>query len=142
MLRPYVWCIASRFRSILHGMERIALLHNRLQLTITIVLLVITCWGLVNFFRNGAVGRLYASMLTIAGLLLLAEGLLGLALLFGSRQPARLVLHLVYGTLAVLALPLAYLMSRARSERTRLMIFSLTSLFLVGIVIRAYETGL
>jgi len=122
-------------------MERIALLHNRLQLTITIVLLIVTCWGALNVLRNGVVGRLYGSILSIAGLLLLMEGLLGLILLFGSQQSAHLVLHLVYGTLAVVALPLAYLISRERSERTRLMIFSLTCLFLVGIAIRAYETG-
>jgi C-3',4' desaturase CrtD len=93
-------------------MERIALLHNRLQFTITIVLLVLTCWGAFNLLRKASVGRAYGALLAIAGLLLLAEGLLGVFLLFGAQQPARLALHLVYGGLAVLALPLAYLVGR------------------------------
>jgi hypothetical protein len=122
-------------------MERIALLHNRLQFTITIVLLVLTCWGAFNLLRKASVGRAYGALLAIAGLLLLAEGLLGVFLLFGAQQPARLALHLVYGGLAVLALPLAYLVGRGRNERTQLTIYSAVSLFLVAMTIRAYETG-
>lgn len=122
-------------------MERISLLHTRLQVTLVLVMLVLTLWGLINFLRQAGVGRYYEAGLSIGGLLAIAESLLGIPLLFGAEQPARLFLHIVYGIVAAAGLPAAYLYNRGRRGRAEALVYAGVSLFLLGIAIRAYETG-
>lgn len=121
-------------------MSRLALLHSRLQVTIAIALAVLVLWGLLCAVR-GKVGRGYMAALAIGQLLLVAEGLLGLVLLFGASTPARLALHIVYGVVAALVLPGTALYNRGRSGRWEALIYAAAALFLLGIAIRAYQTG-
>ena len=122
-------------------MERLIQLHSRLQATIALVMLILAVWGMVSYLRGVGVGQAYRAALAVGGLLMLAEGLLGLLLLTGEAQPARLALHIVYGVVGVLSLPLAALYGRGRSGPSQSLIYGLVCLFLLGVAIRAYATG-
>ncbi len=122
-------------------MEHIAQLHMRLQVTILLVMLVLTGWGLLNYLRKLPVTSNYQAGLIIGQLLLLSEALLGLILLFRGAFPARFSLHLIYGAVAVLCLPAAFLYTRGRDGRFTGLIYAGTCLFLAGVAIRAFETG-
>lgn len=122
-------------------MERIALLHSRLQFTISAVLAALLIWGLVAALR-GRVGQGYTAALWVAQLLIIAQSLLGLVLLFGDVALGPLALHIVYGLVAVSCLPAAFLYNRGRASRWEALVFAAVCLFLLGIVIRAFETAL
>lgn len=117
-------------------MERLLALHARLQFTILLVLIGLLLWGLLCALR-ARLGQAYLATLAIAQLLLVAEGLLGVLLLFGTNAPGRLVLHIVYGTVALLLLPAVYLYNRGRSHRWQALAYAATALFLAGVTMRA-----
>jgi hypothetical protein len=121
-------------------MERIALLHSRLQLTISGVLVALIIWGLLSAWR-GRVGQGYLAAIWVAELLLVAQALLGLALLVAGGQPARVALHIIYGVVAVVCLPAALAYNRGRATRWEALVFAAACLFLLGVVIRAFETA-
>ena len=121
-------------------MDRIAQLHSRLQVTISLVLAALIVWGLICYARGG-LGRGYGAGLAVAELLILAECALGLILLLSGALPAGLALHIVYGAVAALVLPGVHLFNRGRRGRWEALTFAAACLFLLGVAIRAYQTG-
>ncbi|NJN17293.1 MAG: hypothetical protein HC822_13995 [Oscillochloris sp.] len=121
-------------------MERIVRLHSSLQATITLTLLVLVGWGMLAAIRGG-VDRGYLGALAVAQLLLTAEAFLGLILFIAGGAPGRLALHLIYGAVAILILPAAWLWLRDHRGRRNALSYSAICLFLAGIAIRAFETG-
>lgn len=121
-------------------MLRIALLHARLQITISLLLAILVLWGLVCALRS-RVGQGYLVGLAIAQLLLMSQALLGLLLIFGNTQPARFALHIVYGIVGVTCLPGVYFYNGRRTGRWEALTYAGVTLFLLGIVIRSFETG-
>ncbi len=123
-------------------MLRLMLLHDRLQVTITLVLLVLAAWGLILFLRGKTGGNGYRAALTVAALLIGSEVLLGILLLFAGLRPPGLAMHLVYGFVAVTAIPALLLYTRDRTGRMNALISALVSLLLAGVAVRAWETGI
>jgi hypothetical protein len=121
-------------------MDRIAQLHSRLQITVSLVLVALIVWGLICYTR-GALSRGYGAGLAIVELLIVAEGALGLILLGSGAMPRGLALHIVYGAVAALVLPAVHLLNRGRRGRWEALTFAAACLFLLGIAIRAYQTG-
>lgn len=120
--------------------ERIYQLHSRLQLTLSALLALLVLWGLVCAWRS-RVGQGYLAALWVAQLLIGAQCLLGVLLLAGNLGAAgSLALHIVYGIVALLCLPGAFAYNRGRTGRWEALVFATVSLFLLGVVIRAFET--
>jgi uncharacterized membrane protein YfhO len=122
-------------------MERLASLHANLLFTILIVLIIALIWSGVAALAARPMSRGLTSLLWIAGLLIAAECAIGVVLLSGGLQPARLELHVIYGVVALGALPAAARYTRDHLPRTQQLTFALTCLFLVAIVLRALETA-
>ena len=123
------------------GMAFLLTMHARLVITITVVFLALAIWGLVAFLRGRPVAQRYRAGLWIGWLLLLAEALIGVALLAAGRRAYRQELHLIYGAVAVLTLPAAALYLRRRSPRWTPLALAGVCLFLCGIALRALATG-
>jgi hypothetical protein len=121
-------------------MERILLLHGRLQLTIAALLALLLLWGLACALL-GRVGRGYLAGLWVAQLLIIAQCVLGLALVVGGARTPGLPLHSVYGVVAALCLPAALGYNRGRAGRWEALIYAAACLFLLGVVARAYQTA-
>lgn len=121
-------------------MERILLLHGRLQVTIAVLLAILLAWGLICALQ-GRVGRHYLAGLWVAQLLILAQGALGLALLAGGPRAPGLPLHIVYGVVAALCLPAALGYNRGREGRWEALIYAAACLFVLGVLARAYQTA-
>lgn len=122
-------------------MLQVLSLHSRLQATITLVMLALAVWGLINYLRGQPVTSNYTAGLAIGQLLLMAEALLGVILLFGGFVPSQAALHIIYGIVAVLCLPFIYLYVRMRDERVAGLFYAGACLFLAGGAIRAFETA-
>ncbi len=123
-------------------MERIILLHSRLQLTIAATLVVMIVWGLIGALRR-EIGPGYRGMLWVTQLLIIAEALLGLPILvqFSGFGFGRMVMHMVYAGLALTGLPLTLYYNRGRTARRQALIFAGICFLLLGVVIRAYQTA-
>ncbi|MEM8533556.1 MAG: hypothetical protein AAGF95_22130 [Chloroflexota bacterium] len=116
-------------------------MHSRLLITLMLVFITLTVWGIVNHLRRAPTSRTYMSVLVIGELLLVAQFIIGFVLLFNGRQAYATGLHIVYGFLAVLIIPTVHLYIRDRARNWDNLIYAITSAFICGIAIRALETG-
>lgn len=115
------------------------LVHLLLGRSVVFFLLICGLWGvLAHFGRAPADGRYY-STLVLAELLLVAQALLGIGLVLLGRMPPD-VMHLAYGGLAAMVLPVAYNQAIQRGWSPALTC-GLASLFIWGLAIRAFTTS-
>jgi hypothetical protein len=122
-------------------MATLAVLHARLLVTILLFFGALSIWGFISYLRGRSISGSYKGALAIGELLMLAEFVIGVLLLFGGAQPARLSIHILYGIVAVIALPGAFAYTRGRDDRWELLIYVTVCLFLCGIALRALGTG-
>ena len=121
-------------------MDVVLLFHDRLATTVILFFLVVGLWGLIEFARGGAIGGNIAGMLVIGQILVVVQGLLGMALFVWGDRPDDMV-HLLYGFTAALVLPFLWSYVRDRAPRQGLLLYSLVALFIVGLAIRGMTTG-
>ncbi len=115
--------------------------HARLANAVILYMVVVGLWALGALLtRRGLSGSLVATLLIAEGLILV-QGLFGVLLLLSGSRPANL-LHLLYGVAAAISLPAALAYTRDRSERTRLLVFAFTALWIVGLAIRGIMTAM
>ena len=122
-------------------MATLQFIHARLSITVLLFMLALGAWGLWTYLRGeGITGSLWGA-LVIGEILIVVEGLLGVALFLGGYRPARTAVHLLYGVFLAVALPGVFSYTRGRSARGEALIFGLVALFLAGVAIRARVTG-
>ncbi len=97
-------------------------------------------WGLISFARGQNLSGNLAGTFIIGQALVVTQGVAGVLLVaMDGRRPA--LVHYLYGTTAVLVLPLAWSYARERDSRQALLIYSLVALFVAGVAIRGMTTG-
>ncbi|NJO83111.1 MAG: hypothetical protein HC828_10010 [Blastochloris sp.] len=116
-------------------------MHANLLFTIVFFLLIIGGWGVINHIRKRVTTRGYHSALAIGELLLLAEFIIGVLLFTTGLRAYRMSVHIIYGVVAIIAIPAVYLYLRGRDTRWEQLIYAMTCLFLSAIALRALETG-
>ncbi|NOZ29411.1 MAG: hypothetical protein GXP39_15355 [Chloroflexi bacterium] len=114
--------------------------HDRLANTVLLYLLAMTLWGWWRFLRRRGVDGSYWGALVIVELVLIVQGGLGGFLWLQGIRPARSI-HVLYGVMSILALPTAYAYTRGRGERAEMLLYSVVTLILIGLVLRAMMTG-
>jgi hypothetical protein len=114
-------------------------LHGRAATAIVLYLSIVGLWGLFLGLRGSGPTSNFIGALVIAEIAAIAQGLLGIALLF-SRPPSQ-SLHVLYGFALALALPLAASIVRKRERRTASLTFGLVALFAAGLAIRGITTA-
>lgn len=115
--------------------------HARLANTALLFCLLMAAWGAWRFVRKQGLGGSYWGALIIAEVLILAQGGLGAYLWFSGLRPLRGGIHVLYGVVSALAIPLVYAYTRGREERPEMLMYSVTFLILAGLVLRAMVTG-
>ena len=115
------------------------MIHLLLTQAIILYLFVCTVWGAITAIRRRPVSPSYRGTLLIAEGLYVVQAVVGASLLIGGNAP-RDPLHYLYGFLGVAILPaiLGYL---ERGKHRESLWLALTSLFLLGVAIRAWMTG-
>jgi hypothetical protein len=96
-------------------------------------------WGLVAYRRDAPPGRWFMQALAFAQTLVIAQATLGLLLVSSGHRPAD-KLHFVYGLLPLAAISYPYAL-RGEDGRRNLLYFSVGSLLVAALGIRAYMTG-
>lgn len=115
-------------------------LHQGFSRVVLVYSLLMALWGLFLYARGSNPSGGYLGALVLAEGVAILQGLIGLVLVLQGHRPAD-ALHYLYGVVAVLVLPGAYLYSSRGTERRDSLIFGLAGLFLVGVAIRGIATG-
>jgi hypothetical protein len=114
------------------------LFHLLLGRSVVFFMLICGVWGvLAHFGRLPADGRYY-STLVLAELLVVVQALLGIVLLLLGRAPID-TMHILYGGLAAVVLPVAYSYA-VRQRWSAPLVCGLATLFIFGLAIRAFTT--
>jgi hypothetical protein len=117
-------------------------IHGALANACLLFSLIIAGYGFLRYFMNQGIDGSYWGALAVGELLYLAQIGVGIALLIaGGPRPARLWVHVLYGSVLVLMYPAAYGFTRGRDGRNDLVIYALLGLFLAGISLRAMDTA-
>ncbi len=98
-------------------------------------------WGLVLFLRRRGPDGNYNGALIIAEILFVIQGVVGVGLALFGRAPSQEI-HFLYGICTLLTLPLAFTLTRGRSDSRTSLIYGLALLFLWGLALRAFDTAL
>ena len=120
-------------------MELVLGLHGRIATAIVLYLTIVGLWGLWLGIRGRGPTPNFIGALVIAEVAAVAQGLFGVALLFG-RGPANSV-HILYGFALVAAIPLAATLVRHRPPRAVSFAFGFITLFAAGLAIRGITTA-
>ena len=119
----------------------LTLLHATLGNAMILFLLICAIWSFGAFLLRQSFSPSLVSTLILAEGLILAQGFLGIILLLLGFRSSEGVLHVLYGIAAAISLPAAHLYTRGRPDRARLLVFGLTSIWIVGLSIRGITTG-
>lgn len=113
--------------------------HELFARALVIYFALLGVWGLFLAVRRTPLGPGYRGALVIAVVLAVIQALLGIVLFVGGGRP-RDDLHYLYGLSLIVALPLVqqYLANRTWSK---VLIYGLACLFMMGLAIRAITTG-
>ena len=115
-------------------------IHRQLANTGVLYMLACGVWGLWLAWRKQPMNANYRGILMIGYILGLVIGLPGGMLYLGSALKPSDPVHVLYGLLLVVTLPLAVQYSRDRVARKPL-IYGLVSLFTLGLMIRGILTA-
>ena len=114
--------------------------HGSLANTILFYFIALALWGSWRFLRKEGVSSSYWGGLAIAEILMALQFLLGGYLWIIGLRPARSV-HLLYGIVALLAIPGMYMYTKGRTDRPEMLMYAVVTLITVGLVLRATFTG-
>jgi len=114
-------------------------LHGRVATAIVLYLSVVGLWGLFLGVRGFGPTPNFIGALVIFEVAAIAQGLLGVTLLF-SRSPSE-SLHVLYGFALAMAIPLAATLVRGRPPRAVSFAFGFMALFAAGLALRGITTA-
>jgi len=118
----------------------IGFFHGRIATALALFTLITGVYGLVEYFRKKPVSPNYWGVIVIGNLLALVQGTLGAWMALNGARPERSV-HIVYGVVAVLWIPIIQFINRSRSGRDETLVCALVSLFEFAIALRAFATA-
>ncbi|HEX5500538.1 MAG TPA: hypothetical protein VFX03_14985, partial [Thermomicrobiales bacterium] len=108
--------------------------------TLILFMLVTGVGGAFAFLRGGALSGSFVGTLAIGQILVMAQVLAGVALIFSGVRPPDPT-HYLYGATAILTLPFIWTYARRRDARQALMMYALAALFIFGLGVRGMMTG-
>jgi len=115
-------------------------LHCRVGLAVVFFSFALGAWGVLAFLRGMGVSGSYFGALVIGEVLIVAQALVGVALLLTGQFPVD-GLHLLYGIVIPLAWVAVYVYTRGAQTRREMIIYAVMSFFVMGLGIRGIMTG-
>ena len=116
-------------------------IHSRLPYILMGYMAVMAAWGLWLYFGRRPFSPGYFFSLGLGLILIVAQVIIGLTLLVTGLRAAQLI-HYLYGALALLALPIAYLYLRSTGWQRAMLIVGLTCALIIAFVWRGMATAL
>ena len=119
--------------------DPLLLVHVNLFRAGLLISLIVAGWGLFTYLRRGTASGGLRSTLVLTAILFVVQGLWGLLLLVTGHH-LKDSLHVLYGVLLVIALPIAasYVGQNRRREP---LVYGVVGLIMAALTIRAFMTG-
>lgn len=121
-------------------MDVIKELHTVLSKTSILFFALLGIWGVIRAFRGQGIGPSYLGALVIGEGVFVLQAVLGVILLFSSGRPDRII-HLLYGAVALVALPGLFAFTKGDDTNKAQWYYALLTLFLTGIAFRSIGTA-
>lgn len=124
----------------------IASVHGRIAMTMVLFTFFSGVYGVVEFIRKRPVGPNYWGVIVVGNLLALVQGAFGTWMGLNGATPVRGWIHVLYGVVAVLWIPLiqfgyTQFLKEGHARHQETLICAIVSLFEFGIALRAMTTG-
>jgi len=124
----------------------IAFMHGRTATAMVLFTLIAGVYGLVEYFRKKPVSPNYWGVIVVGNLLALLQGALGAWMGLNGAAPGRGWVHVIYGIVAVLWIPIiqfAYnqFLKEGHPRHQENLICAIVSLLEFAIALRAMTTG-
>ncbi len=119
----------------------LSVVHGNLANSVLLFMVIAGIWGIITRYRNQAITGNYWGILAVGELLILGQGLLGAYLWILGERPGRMGVHVLYGVVAVIALPAYYAITKGRDDKYAALAYGFLCLFLAAISLRAMVTG-
>jgi hypothetical protein len=116
------------------------LIHQRMASSLLLLVLIAAVWGVVRSALRRGVGGHYWGVLGAVELLTVAQGVIGLLLWLSGLRPAEWI-HVMYGAVGTLVLPVYYGLSRGEDSRRAALMYAFLCVFLAGVLLRAISTA-
>ena len=105
-----------------------------------LITLIVAGWGLWTWLRKLPASGGYRSTLVMTEVLFALQAVVGIGLYLSGRRPHD-TLHLLYGVLLIVTLPIAASYTSSHEKRREPLIFGIAGLFMTGLAIRALTTA-
>lgn len=115
-------------------------LHCRVGLAVIFFAFALGAWGVIAFLRGMGVSGSFFGALLIGEILIIAQAVIGVALIVVGRFPAD-GLHLLYGVVLPLSWVAVYVYTRGAQTQREMIIYAIMSFFVMGLGIRGIMTG-
>jgi len=116
-------------------------LHQKFALVLILLGLVGAVWCFIDLRRQGQPSAGVRAFLILCWALVLIQDLLGLLLLAQGHRPSNLLLHVMYGVLSAVVLPVAWGLSARGGGRHEAVYLGLGSLLFAGLTFRALSVA-
>ncbi|HMA34478.1 MAG TPA: hypothetical protein VKY74_08345 [Chloroflexia bacterium] len=116
-------------------------IHHTLGTMALFYTFILGVWGLGLFLRRRGPDGNFNGALVIAQGLFAVQAVLGIVMVVLKLMPAQGI-HFLYGVCTFLTLPLAFTMTRGRTDSRTSLIYGLALMFLWGLAQRAFDTAL
>jgi hypothetical protein len=104
-------------------------------------MIILLLWGVWRYLKNAQVEGSYLGALVIAESLIIIQGALGIVLFISGFQPERGWMHILYGIVGALGIPLIFVITKGQiSEKGNLLFVSVLLLNIV-LIFRSFATG-
>jgi len=121
-------------------MDVIRELHRVISITSILFFALLGIWGVLRAFRGKGVEASYLGALVIGEIVFLLQGVLGLILIISGARPGGTI-HLLYGAVALLALPALFAFTKSDDSHQAQWYYAILTLLLTGIAFRAIATS-
>jgi hypothetical protein len=112
-------------------------IHSVLSQTTMLFFLLLGIWGIFRAIRKNSVDGSYMGAMVIGELLFVLQAVLGVILLIGGGRAGRPVVHIIYGSFALVALPSLFAFLKGDDSNRAQWYFGLLTFFLFGVALRA-----
>jgi hypothetical protein len=119
----------------------LTLIHNRLAVTVLLYMLLLSLWGGWRYLRGDRIDGNFRGALVIAEILILFQGGLGVFLAIIGLSPDRASMHVLYGVVAALGLPIIYAFTKGDDSRRTLIVYAAILFCNAVLVFRLMATG-
>jgi hypothetical protein len=114
--------------------------HRQLATVLVLYYAAVGLWGLALGIRKLGPTPGFGGAIVIAEIAAVAQGAFGVLVFLFLKQPSDSI-HILYGVLLALAMPLAGSIARERTPRGQAVALGLAALFAAGLAIRGITTA-